>query len=326
MAHLVFIHGIANKPEPDELLAIWRRVLGRSEGDDPGVNLGSKGINSSLIYWADVMYGAPDPNTSRHESIAQDASEGMPADIESEWRAGLDGASEVAWSQAFQTSYGIDSNVEDPTEFEEVPGGPLERIPLPWAIKRPFMKLMVRDTHHYLFNKVSSPRDGVTFKVRDEIRQRFVTVLKEAAKDGGPLVVVAHSQGTIVTYDCLKNVAECPEIDGLITAGSPLGLDEVQDKLTPGYSRDDGFPSATLKGPWHNIYDPLDVVSRPDPKLANDFRQGGKDVVSDHVQTNRGLWRHSMTGYLAGAQFRKTVRTMLDLPDPNAISPGFQKC
>jgi hypothetical protein len=318
MAHLVFIHGIANKPEPDELLGIWRRVLGRADGDDPGVNLGSKGINSSLIYWADVMYGLPDPDASRHESVDQDAPEGLPTEIETEWNEDFDGAAEEEWARSFEASYGIDLQEQGMTEQEQVPGGALERIPLPWVIKRPFMKLLARDTHHYLFNKEFSPRDGTRYKVRDEIRSRFVKALENASEDGGPLVVVAHSQGTIVTYDCLKNVAGCPKIDALITVGSPLGLDEVQDKLAPGYSRNDGFPSEALKGAWNNVYDPLDIVSRPDPKLANDFLKGGRSLVQDHVQTNRGLWRHSMTEYLSGAPFRNIVRTVFDLPDSNA--------
>ena len=78
MAHLVFIHGISNKPAPDELLKIWRRVLGRNEDGDPGVRLSSRGINSSLIYWADVMYDKFDPDISAHETIDPPAPRGVP--------------------------------------------------------------------------------------------------------------------------------------------------------------------------------------------------------------------------------------------------------
>lgn len=314
MAHLVFIHGIANKPAPDELLKIWRRVLARDEDGDPGVRLSSRSINSSLIYWADVMYDTVDPDIASHESNEDEAPLGVPESIESDWRSGVAGAREENWLNAFETAYGIDPSAPDAGFPLEAAREGLERIPLPWAIKRPFMKLLARDTHHYLFNANHSPRDGVNYKVRDEIRSRFVAGLKAAAADGGPLVVMAHSQGTIVTYDCLKNVADCPQIDALITLGSPLGLDEVQDKLAPGYSDHDAFPHEKLRGEWHNIYDPLDIVSSPYPNISNDYLADGVIKADDIVQHNSGLWRHSMTKYLAGNTLRNVVRSTFGMP------------
>lgn len=313
MAHLVFIHGIANKPEAGELLKIWRRVLGRDEGGDPGLRLSSRGINSSLIYWADVMYDKPDPDIASHESLEGAAPLGVPNEIETEWREGADTAREEAWLDEFEAVYGIDPDDAPADAYVEDLQDGLERIPLPWAIKRPFMKLLARDTHHYLFNTEHSPRPGTKFMVRDEIRRRFVETLKAAAADGGPLVVMAHSQGTVVTYDCLKNAPDCPPIDALITVGSPLGLDEVQDKLAPGFTANDGFPSEKLRGSWHNVYDRLDIVSRPDPKLANDYLAGGQQKVVDVVQRNDGLWRHSMTKYLAGNKLRNVVRDVFGI-------------
>ena len=32
MAHVTFIHGIANKPSPEVLLRLWRQGLARDEG------------------------------------------------------------------------------------------------------------------------------------------------------------------------------------------------------------------------------------------------------------------------------------------------------
>jgi len=308
MAHLVFIHGIANKPAPEELLKIWRRVLGREEEGDPGVPLATRGINSSLIYWADVMYAEHDPDVVSHENAEDAAPLGVPSDIEKDWRSGVEEERGKQWLSAFEAAYGIDPDAPDADEPMEAVRERLERIPLPWVIKRPFMKLLARDTHHYLFNSDHSPRPGEHYKVRDEIRSRFVAGLKAAAADGEPLVVMAHSQGTIVTYDCLKNVPDCPQIDTLITVGSPLGMDEIQDMLAPGYSDNDGYPSTKLRGDWHNVYDPLDIVSSPYPNIFNDFLDNGKVRADDIVQSNSGLWRHSMTKYLAGNIMRNVVR------------------
>lgn len=316
VAHLVFIHGISNKPEAAELLSIWRRTLAREEGGDPGVGLGTRGIKSSLVYWADVVYPAPDPDVSRYESGAVEAPYGVPANAESAMNDV--GVEEQAWIDAVARNYAIDLDSPDTPVPSTGAQETLERIPLPWAIKRPFLKLFIRDTHHYLFNTSHTPRPGETFQVRDEIRARFVKTLSDAASDDGPLVVVAHSQGTIIAYDCLKNVADCPAIDCLITVGSPLGLDEVQDKLAPGYSRDDGFPEK-VRGDWFNVYDPVDIVARADPRLANDYCRNGAQVVKDVRQVNDGLWTHSMTKYLPGAEMRRVVRDAFGLPHPDGV-------
>src|SRR5581483_9631034 len=90
------------------------------------------------------------------------------------------------------------------------------------------MARFVRDAHHYFFNVDFAPRPGASFRVRDELRRRFMECLRSRQGDG-PLVVVSHSMGTVIAYDCLMHEPDCPPVDGLMTIGSPLGLDEVQD-------------------------------------------------------------------------------------------------
>lgn len=117
--------------------------------------------------------------------------------------------------------------------------------------------------------------------------------------------------GTAIAYDCLKRVANCAAVDGLITLGSPLGLDEIQDKLQPGWSRADGFPQEKVSGGWVNLFDRLDPVCGFDPMLANDFRKGGAAMVEDVAVQNGGAWRHSATKYLRQPSFYRALRRML---------------
>ena len=110
------------------------------------------------------------------------------------------------------------------------------------------MAKLVRDAHLYFFNKDFSPRSDATFRVRDELRKRFLDAVI-AVKDGDrPVVVVSHSMGTIIAYDCLMHEPERPSIDGLVTIGSPLGLDEVQD-FFPKWTRENGFPTRAPERP-----------------------------------------------------------------------------
>jgi hypothetical protein len=116
-----------------------------------------------------------------------------------------------------------------------------------------------------------------------------------------------------MAYDCLKRHGEVPEVDGLLTMGSPLGLDEIQDAFVPEWSRSDGFPSTKLGGAWYNVFDRLDPVAGLDPDLANDYMRHSQEVVNDLSETNGGAWRHSVSKYLGRPKLRAALSEMLDL-------------
>ena len=66
MAHVTFVHGIGNKPEPRALLDLWRRKLAQGAG---AIDLGDA-VESSMVYWADVLCERPDPDLAAFESGA----------------------------------------------------------------------------------------------------------------------------------------------------------------------------------------------------------------------------------------------------------------
>jgi hypothetical protein len=311
MPHVTFIHGIGNKPTEKQFLEIWERSL----ADSMGLSLAENGVTSSLVYWADVLYPAPDPNVAAYET----ALESTVAAVDATSNPGVPPApslDEAAFIAGLAAKVGgtlaAVQTVEAVTP-EAVQSATNERIPLPWPIKKAFLETFLRDVHHYLFDAQSTPRPGTTFQVRKEIRSRFVTKVNAVPAGNGPHVVVAHSLGTVIAYDCLKRVDDCAKIDALLTIGSPLGLDEVQDKLQPGWTRVDGFPYEKVGGDWVNIFDRLDPVAGFDPFLASDFRQGGQDKVKDIHEPSHGAWRHSSVKYLRGTKLRETLRAMLGL-------------
>lgn len=314
MAHITFIHGIANKPDSEALLRIWLQALARNDGPD----LGSEGISASMVYWADVMYAAPLIDDGRYESVTDDDFEsirqdGITPEQAEDWREELP-PDEAAQIDALARHLGAD---EPDEEVDPVPIGTpeteLERIPLPWAIKKPMMERLLRDVHHYLFNALHSPRPGVQFRVQDEIRARFVAAVEagNTLAAGTPHVVVSHSMGTVIAYDCLKRVVSCPSVSALMTLGSPLGLDEIQDMLKPEWRRNDGFPTPRVRGRWVNVFDRLDPVAGFDPHFANDYLRDGTEAVEDIQEANWGAWRHSITKYLQGRQLRAALTQLL---------------
>jgi predicted alpha/beta hydrolase family esterase len=312
MPHVTFIHGIANKPPHDQLLDLWIRSL----ADSTGLDLGAEGVTSSMVYWADVMYPAP---LAADEAEAESAADEAVAEGKEPGSSELDvedmDASEAAWTASLAAKLAVPLAVSEvaaavtPSPVAET----LERIPLPGPIKVRLMKKLLRDVHHYLYNVSFSPRPGETFQVQDDIRARMIKALQEGAGKEGPHVVVSHSMGTVIAYDCLKRVADAPVVDGLLTIGSPLGLDEVQDKLKPEWSRSNGFPFEKVRGRWVNVYDKLDPVAGFDPNFANDYRRDGQSKVEDINEQNYGSWRHDITKYMRGAQLRKALRELLEL-------------
>lgn len=309
MAHVTFVHGIANKPPAEDLLRVWRRAL--ADAAEP-LPLGDLGVTTSLVYWADLMYEKPQDDASAEEATGEalldasgSAEQPQPANAEEAAFIAAVRAKLTALSAAQMTA-------------AELPGttsgaqGTFERVPLPWFIKKRIMDIFLRDVHHYLFDTEFAPPGRTPVHIQQTIRQRFVDAVC-GQNVSRPHIVVSHSMGTVIAYDCLKRVAACANVDGLITIGSPLGLDEIQDKLHPEWTRTNGFPRERVAADWINLYDRLDPVCGFDPALANDYRERDTGVVKDIPVENDGAWRHSATKYLRQPAFRRSLRGMLGL-------------
>ena len=287
--HVTFFHGLANKPAKKELERIWLSALAATVDGDPGFDLGAVGVSASFVYWADLFYDNPIP-ASDYEAATSRSDElnvAVKKDFNQEednWETNL----------LMKLTDG-EQALEDAPVDEKTDG--YERIPIPWSIKKRLMKHFVKEAHDYLFNT-----NGIQDTIRERVRVDFEAVSAETRH-----VLVGHSQGTFIAYDVLTGMTNCKKIDGFLTLGSPLGIDEVQDKLT--WSREKGFPSKLI-GDWVNVYDPFDVVARLDPMLANDFKKNGKEAIIDVMESNWGTWRHSATKYFKGPKLRNHLRRL----------------
>jgi pimeloyl-ACP methyl ester carboxylesterase len=310
MPHVTFVHGLANKPPADKLHQIWLRALQRG-----GLDLEDEGVSSAMVYYGDVLYENPLEDETAEESREERKAEQVDGGGDAETPV-PENEAEAAFLRGFRaeltglSDQQIESGAADAVAM--VAATQLERVPLPWFIKKRIMKALLRDAYLFLFNKDYSPRAGATFKVQDVLRQRFLEALA-AAPAGGKHVVVSHSMGTMVAYDCLKRVDGCPKIDGFITMGSPLGIDEVQDCYKPAWSRQNGYLADKLGAPWVNFYDPLDVVCGADPCLANDFQEANKPRIEEFAVINEGAWRHSAVKYLQRRELREVLQRLLGI-------------
>lgn len=311
MGSVVFIHGLANKPRPEIVLEQWTTALAGARKD--GLDLAKLGVTYRMVYWADVLYKAPEPDTSEGEDVQAAGEDERDLGESPEWEAdltdderkfveGLRGKLQLSVEEVHLRAIG-----------EEAATGERAFL-LPKPLERKLMARLLKDAYLYLYGKTYEPRPGERFDVKAEIRKRFVTAVDAAAKDGGPVVVVSHSMGTMIAYDCLRHVPEAANVAGLITLGSPLGLSEVQDGWGKSWEKRIAFPKDKVpERAWHNFYDRLDIVCALDPKLANDYKREGESVIGDARVRNVGSWRHYIREYLSRDAVRAALTKLLAL-------------
>jgi len=322
---VVFVHGLAKKPSPEKLQEIWLWGLGRDEpkpevfgGRNPGINLDDQGIAYFFTYWADIFYGA-DYETD-HQSQYENANETV---ISVENLEAVIGELQVSMPSTpreaqFLTKlqFNLEAHVagqvvpEDdtvsPTVLATVPGQFEIASWLPRPVKQAIIRKAAMEAYYFLFDKEYQLPDGTRHQVRRELRDRLIKDLRAAQEVAERIVIVSHSMGTMIAYDVLRNVADCPQVDTLFTLGSPLGITEIQDELRAEKVNGVDFPADTLLR-WVNVFDPIDPICGASPRLANDYAPVDSKTVEDLQESNWGSWRHTITHYLAGVRFRTAL-------------------
>lgn len=107
-----------------------------------------------------------------------------------------------------------------------------------------------------------------------------------------PVIVVAHSLGTVVAADLWAEFGQQYRTRLFLTAGSPLAVPLVRRRLHPRtaeWTRDlpDGFP-------WVNVLDPVDPVT-----LARELRAPYFDPGIVNLEVENGRRFHSEDRYLS---------------------------
>lgn len=337
-AAVVFVHGLARKPPEADLLAIWLQALA---GDgprpdvfplpNPGLKLSALGYPAILNYWADVFYGSDYETdfTSYYENSNEISYEaGASLELQAEGLTSLaDGMGQRTALTPREVRLVRQLEAEISSQLKLIPEGPMVAPQtvlvggesfeiaswLPRAVKEAIIKNAAMEAYYFLFDKTFVGADGKSFQTRKELRMRLLRDLAAAAAQAEKVVVVAHSMGTMIAYDVLRNCPECVEVDTLITCGSPLGVTEVQDELKAIDASDIDFPAAKLKR-WVNIYDPLDPVCGVDPRLGDDFAPAEGKSVLDQQESNWGSWRHTITHYLSGKLLRQNLLSAVTVP------------
>ncbi|TDQ51530.1 trypsin-like peptidase domain-containing protein [Actinorugispora endophytica] len=261
---LVFVHGRGQQGlAPAQLRDAW------TAGLNTGLNAaGLPGVRSAAVwfpYYGDLLAertgvgeargGAADAPAPRqdepravYESMLAQAAlrSGMPAEL---MAAGPAGSAEEAGLLGAASS-AVVSRLQRQLSWVAARSGLDEAL----------IALLIRDVAGYL------GRASVRGAVLDAVAAGF--------PESGEVVVVAHSLGTVVAMDLLARARPDVTVPLLVTAGSPLGLDAVHDRVL---HRPPGAPDSV--GSWLNAWSPADAVAIGCP-LAPVWGAGLTEVVT----------------------------------------------
>jgi pimeloyl-ACP methyl ester carboxylesterase len=127
-------------------------------------------------------------------------------------------------------------------------------------------------------------------QVRRDVRARVTSLINDDTR-----VIVAHSLGTVVAYECLCAHPEWP-VRALVTLGSPLGIRNVIfDRLEPRPDQGRGAWPGSIEH-WSNIADNGDIVA-----LVKDLAPCFGERVKDSLVYN-GAGPHDILPYLTAQE------------------------
>ena len=313
---VVYVHGNGNKVHKDLLKRQWDDAL---FGQDMNTS-------SRMAYWAPLRYPAPLPDVEFDEieslpispleaaappeptsseafiagtvgeaqvEAAAEASGPEPAIREApipEQAAGttaeVDAAALEDWLRAM--TYAADALAEGESAAPP-PSSGFEALPFPRPVRtlafRAMVKVTFKDVYAYFFGG---------------FRERMRRVVRDAlAGTDGPVVVVAHSLGSIIAHDVLREAgAATLDVPLLVTVGSPLGVTEVQDLV----ERPLQVPTGV--GAWRNVSDARDLVAL-DHTIRPEYDPAAR--CTDFFVINDSGNHHGIREYLRAVPVRQPI-------------------
>ena len=120
--------------------------------------------------------------------------------------------------------------------------------------------------------------------------QRLADAIDGARREGRPIILVAHSLGSLVAYDYLSSRADTGLVQRFVTLGSMVGATELRRLLIGGDASDTLVRPAGVKS-WINIRHENDLFATPTPI--------GRNVIA--VPPAGEPDPHELVGYLGGS-------------------------
>lgn len=306
---IVGIHGLANKPERDELTDFWNRSI--TEGLQNTCKIEQPEFDLRMVYWADLLYKQPQHNDRFFNFDKLYNTEPYtvgPEKLETYREGFLDGIRSKGLSLVGATidrlkqDFGMDSLAD-------------------WVLEKTMKDLAFYYDKERVIGDRSEPKQNVLARkvLQDELRNVLLPL------KGDQIMLIAHSMGTIIAYDVLRDIGrEDPsfEIAHFVTIGSPLGLPHVKAKIIDerpyaGEEHERVRTPTIVTERWVNYADRRDPVAL-DTHLRDDFGPNarGKQVKDDLISNSYlsplgGTNYHKSYGYLRTPELSRHIQRFL---------------
>ncbi|MCC9711625.1 serine protease [Streptomyces sp. MNU76] len=122
-----------------------------------------------------------------------------------------------------------------------------------------------------------------------EVRDTVLDTVLETMPTSGELVLITHSLGTVVGVDLISRLPAALDLTLLVTAGSPLGMNTVNERLLAG-----GPHRPEKARQWFNAWCPTDAVA-----IGCPFEDPRWGKVTHLAVANARDRAHSINEYLA---------------------------
>ena len=287
---IIYIPGLLPKPAPElhreELLRCLLEGIRRID-PEAAADLGAHSRCFDVVSWTYDFY-------EEHRDIALDLP-GIEELLRKSGPSEQDIAEAVSWRRrCLQALYGASDW-------------------LPFLIPRMAsgqVKLHIRDLRRYIKN------DN---EIAEVIRRRLKVPLEAASLAGRPILLVAHSMGSVIAYDALWQLSRKEDrgvlVDQFLTMGSPLGQRFIQQHLM-GFREKNGQRYPDNIGEWLNI-SAVGELTAIDTELRNDYgemvRLGLVSSIKDleffnFFHHNGVLNVHAEYGYLINEVSAREIR------------------
>jgi len=302
---IIGIHGLANKPETNIESQWWEASIREGLAKNCGVHHAD--FQYIMVYWADLLYKYP-----QHQDQKFDFDPLYVNDPYVEAAPGALKKYQEGWLDVARTtvSGAVGSAIDT-----VIRATGRDRIG-EWLIEQ-----KLRDLYYYYDpNRQIPGRDGQRDQARRVLMNELMSTL--VPLKGERLMLIAHSMGTIIAYDVLRDLGQREPsfpVHRFVTIGSPLGLPYVKAKI---YS-ERSYASVPVRTPtvvrerWVNYADRRDPVA-VDTHLRDDFGPNDSNIrveddliINDYVTPAGESKPHKSFGYLRTPELSEHIRDFL---------------
>ena len=299
---IIGIHGLANKP-PEKLLKIWWKESIR-EGFDT-IGKPKRPFRFTLVYWADFIHQRPqDPKEKNKKNHLFLDGPYLPGN-----------SSVYAAFTPSNVKKRILEKLEENLDrkfFEE------KSIINYDSFSNLVIRKLFKDLDFYYNKSCPVPRYA-DLNAMQAIRERLASVLRKHR--GKEILLIAHSMGTIVSYDVLTQAVPDVKIHTFITIGSPLALPVIKKKICGEQGRDcdehTKLPAPeNIEKAWYNFSDLNDPIAI-NYNLADDYRMNSRGiepidiVIYNNYEYEGKRDAHKSYGYTRAPEVARVMRDFL---------------